>query len=351
MPEQEMRQMWSEKPGEMELRYRPIFEVGDNQVLVKVAYTGICPWDVRAFSGKSSSVLFPRVLGHETSGYVAEVGQNVKHLAVGQPVVADFIVKCGVCPACRRGLPNRCQRPTYQQYGGGYADYVCLPQQNVYPLREGTDMKAAAFMEPLACVARGQEMLHLQPGEVELVVGLGPIGLMHMQVARLYGARVIAADLIPARLEKAKTLGADWTINSQENDLGAFVKEVTDGWGADAAVVAVGSARLVEQTLPMLAPGGRLNIFAGIYPRDELRIDPNLIHYGEYILTGSSDSAPVNMQHALDYIQNGQVDTASLVSHLLPLEELGRGLEMVKNAEGLKIMMTVNGEAVQPVEG
>jgi L-iditol 2-dehydrogenase len=333
--------MWCEQPGQLEVRHRPIFEVGDNEVLIKVAFTGICPWDVRAFSGKSSSVLFPRVLGHESSGYVAAVGKNVKQLSAGQPVVADFIVKCGACLACRRGRPNRCRRPTYQQYGGGYGDYICLPQQNIYPLKVGTDLQAAAFMEPLACVVRGQDMLRLYPGEVELVVGLGPIGLMHLQVARQFGAQVIAADLIPARLEKAKALGADWVINPQASDLGQFVKNVTDGWGADAAVIAVGSARLVEQTLPMLAPGGRLNIFAGIYPHDELRFDPNLIHYGEYILTGSADSTPENMQRALDFIQNGQVDTASLVSHLLPLEELGRGLEMVKNAEGLKIMMKV----------
>jgi L-iditol 2-dehydrogenase len=336
--------MWCEKPGQLEVRERSIFEVGENEVLVKIAYTGICPWDVRAFSGKSSSVAFPRVLGHESSGYVAAVGSKVKHLQPGQPVVADFIVKCGVCPACRSGRANLCRRPTYMQYGGGYADYALIPQQNIYPLRSDTDMKAAAFMEPLACVVRGQTMLNLYPGEVELVLGLGPIGLMHLQVARRFGARVIAADLILSRLEKAKALGADWVINPSEADLGAFVKEVTDGWGADAAVIAVGSARLVEQTLPVLAPGGRLNIFAGIYPRDEVRIDPNLIHYGEYILTGSSDSTPENMQRALSLIQDGLVDTAGLVSHLLPLEELGRGLEMVKNAEGLKIMMKIHGE-------
>jgi len=240
-----MRQMWCEKPGQLEVRERSIFEVGDDDVLIKIAYTGICPWDLRAFSGKSSSVAFPRVMGHESSGYVAAFGQKVEHLTVGQPVVADFIIKCGICPACRRGRPNRCQRPTYQQYGGGYADYILIPQQNIYPLQPGTNMQAAAFMEPLACVVRGQDLLQLYPGEVEVVVGLGPIGLMHMQVAQRHGARVIAADLIPARLEKAKALGADWTINSKEADLGVFVKEVTDGWGADAGVIAVGSARLV----------------------------------------------------------------------------------------------------------
>ena len=341
MTEKQMRQMWSEKPGQLELKHNPIFEVGDDEVLVKVAYTGICPWDVRAFTGKSS-VAFPRVLGHESAGTVAAFGQNVKHLAVGQPVTADFIVKCGQCPACRRGLGNRCQRPRYQQYGGGYGDYACLPQQNIYPLRPGTSLKAAAFMEPLACVVRGQNMLHLRPGEVELVIGLGPIGLMHMQVAQSFGARVIGVDLIPARVEKALELGSDWAVNANEVDLAEFVKEATDDWGADTAVITVGSARLVEQTLPLLAPGGRLNIFAGIYPKDELHIDPNLIHYQEYILTGSADSTPQDMFQALKLIEDGLVDTESIISHLLPLEELGQGFEIVKNTQGLKVMIDID---------
>ena len=342
MTDKTMRQMWCETPGQIELRERPIFEVGDNQVLIKTAFTGICPWDVRAFTGKSS-VKFPRVLGHETSGYVADVGKNVTDLEIGQPVTCDYIVKCGVCPACRRGLFNRCQRPTYQQYGGGYGDYACLPRRNIYPLQPKTSMKAAAFMEPLACVVRGQNMLNLYPGEVELVLGLGPIGLMHLQVARQFGARVIAADLIPERIEKAKSLGAAWTVNPKETDLAEFVTEATGGWGVDAAVVAVGSARLVEQTLSLLAPGGRLNIFAGIYPRDELRIDPNLIHYGEFILTGSADSTPENMFQALHLIETGQVDTESLISHLLPLEDVAQGFDLVANTAGLKVMIEVNG--------
>ena len=324
MKENQMRQMWSEKPGELEVRMRPIFEVGDDDVLVKVAYTGICPWDVRAFTGKSS-VPFPRVLGHECVGRVAAIGSNVKQLEVSQAVTADFIVKCGQCPACRRGLENRCRRPKYQQYGGGYADYILIPQRNIYPVKPTTSLKAAAFMEPLACVVRGQNMLNIEPGETQIVIGLGPIGLMHMQVAKTFGARVIAVDLIQARVDKAKALGADWAVNAKDVDLAAYVKEVTDGWGADTAVIAVGSARLVEQTLPMLAPGGRLNIFAGTYPKDELHIDPNLIHYGEYILTGSADSTPQDNFQALKLIEDGLVDTESLISHLLPLEESGSG--------------------------
>ncbi len=339
-----IRQMWSEKPGELEMRYNPIFELDGDDVLIKVAYTGICPWDVRAFTGKSS-VAFPRVLGHESSGYVADMGKNVHDLTPGQPVTADFIVKCGICKACRRGRPNRCQNPTYQQFGGGYGDYIRIPRKNVYPLRPTTSMKAAAFMEPLACVWRGEKMLNLQPGDTALIVGAGPIGLMHMQVARLFGAQVIVSDLLDARLQKARELGADWIVNPSQKDVGAFVEEVTDGWGVDAAVIAVGAARLVEQTLTYLAPGGRLNIFAGVYPKDQLHIDPNLIHYGEFILTGSADSTPEDMTRSLMLIENGQVNVESLISHLLPLEELGKGFEIVQNTAGLKVMIKVNGEA------
>lgn len=341
----DMQVMWAERPNELELRRRPLPEVKDEDVLIRVAYTGICPWDVRAFSGLSSSVAFPRILGHEVAGHVAAVGKNVKAFSVGQAIAPDMIVKCGICKACRSGRPNRCQRPTYFQFGGGYADYVCVPQQNVHLIPPGASLKAAAFMEPLACVVRGQEMLALNPGEVELVIGLGPIGLMHLQAARAFGARVIASDPVAGRLAKAAALGAEWTVDPQQVDLAQFVKETTGGWGVDAIALTVGSSRLVEQTLPLLAPGGRYNIFAGIYPKDELHIDPNLIHYGEYILTGSSDSAPQNMQRAMSLIASGQVNTEALISHLLPLAELGRGFDLVRNRQGLKVMIQVNEDA------
>jgi L-iditol 2-dehydrogenase len=340
-----MRVMWCERPQELELRQIPIHPVGDEDVLVKVAYAAICPWDVRAYSGLSS-VAFPRILGHEVSGIVAAVGGKVKDLSVGQPVVPDMIIKCGACRACRRGRSNRCERPTYLQYGGGYADYVVVPRRNIHTIPEGTSLVAAAMMEPLACVLRGQDMLRLYPGETELVVGMGPIGLMHLQVARSFGACVIASDPLPERLELARSLGADFAVNPAETDLGQFIKDVTAGWGADAIALTVGSARMVEETVRYLAPGGRLNIFAGIYPKEQVQLDPNQIHYGEWIITGSADSTPENMGRALNLISTGQVRTEPLVSHVLPLEELARGFDMVKNRAGHKIIIEVNPPSV-----
>ncbi|PKO07232.1 MAG: threonine dehydrogenase [Chloroflexi bacterium HGW-Chloroflexi-3] len=343
MTEKMIRVMWAERPNELELRHLPLQEVGVNDVLIQVGKAGICPWDLRAFSGLSSSVAFPRVLGHEMAGVVAAVGENVKFIKPGQRVVPDMGVKCGVCKACRSGRENRCQNPHFQQFGGGFADYVRVPEKNVHIIKQpSTSLKAAAFTEPLSCVVRGQNMLRLYPGEVELVAGLGPIGLMHLQVAKAFGARVIASDPVQERLVKAKELGADWIVNPKETDVAGMIKDVTSGWGVDAAVVTVGSARLVEDIVPMLAPGGRINIFAGIYPKDQLHIDPNLIHYGEFIITGSADSTPADFNVALNMIESGQVNTEILISHMLPLEELGKGFEIVKSLKGLKVMLDIN---------
>lgn len=340
-PDEMMRVMWCERPQEVAVRHIPVHPVGDEDVLVRVAYAAICPWDVRAYSGLSS-VAFPRILGHEVSGTVAAIGSKVKNLAIGQRVAPDMIIKCGTCRACRSGRSNRCQRPTFLQYGGGYADYVVVPQRNIHLIPDGTSLKAAALMEPLACVLRGQDMLRLSPGEVELVVGMGPIGLMHMQVARAFGARVIASDPLPDRLALARSLGADFTVSPTETDLGQIIKDITGGWGVDAIALTVGSARMVEETVRYLAPGGRLNIFAGIYPKEPVQLDPNQIHYGEWIITGSSDSTPENMHRALGLIASGQVNTEALVSHVLPLEELAQGFDMVKSRAAHKIVIEVN---------
>jgi L-iditol 2-dehydrogenase len=212
------------------------------------------------------------------------------------------------------------------------------------PIRqEGTTYRAAAFMEPLACVVRGQKMLQLAPGQTELVIGAGPIGVMHMQVARRYGARVIVADLIDERLELACSLGADVIVNSARADLRDAVMDATGGAGADAAVVAVGVSPLVVAAAECLAAGGRLNIFAGIYPVDPLNIDPNLIHYKELVLTGSADSTPADMHEALRHIESGEVLVEPLISHVLPLECLDDGFQLVLNRMGMKVMVEVGG--------
>jgi L-iditol 2-dehydrogenase len=335
-----MRAMWLLQPGQFDLRESPTPTAGPEEVLVQIGYCGICPWDVRVYSGKKS-VPLPRVMGHEAAGTIVEVGPNVRGLEVGQRVMGDFIVKCGLCPNCRRGLSNRCLHPIFPK--GGYADFAVLPAHNIHPIeKSSTSLMAAAFTEPLACVVRGQNMLRLRPGERQVVIGAGPIGLMHMQVAKLFGAQVMVADLIPRRLDLARELGADAIHDNSQGDLAQVVMDWTSGRGADAATVAVGVAPLVDQAVKFLGTGGRLNIFAGIYPVTPVQLDANLIHYQEIVVTGSSDSTPEDMHTALGHIEAGRVKVEPLVSDLLPLERLSEGFEIVMQANGLKVMAQVN---------
>ena len=212
-----MKAVYCTAPGELELKSdepKPTLLRGDD-VIIEVAYCGICPWDVRVFNGKKA-VPLPRILGHEATGLVVAVGEDVKDLAPGSRVVADFILKCGVCPMCRSGRSNKCTSPQYLK--GGFEEFVSIPRRNVFPLKDSTPLKAAALTEPLACVIRGQKMLEPAPGQYEVIIGTGPIGLLHMQAAAAYGATTIVIDLIDARLEKAKELGADYVINASRED-------------------------------------------------------------------------------------------------------------------------------------
>jgi L-iditol 2-dehydrogenase len=315
--------------------------LGPRDVLLNVAETGICPTDLRVYLGKSHSIKLPKILGHEAVAQVAAVGAEVTSVKPGQWVVPDGIIKCGTCLACRKGRPNRCQRPRYAS--GAYGEATIVPEGNVYPVRPGTPLRAATFTEPLACVLRGERMLRITPGETALVIGCGPIGLLHAQVAKRFGARVLVADLNRERMDKALALGADVSLDP-DRPLREAVLAETDGYGADAAVVAFGSARLAESAATALGNGGRLNIFAGVHPADQLHIDPNLIHYNELVITGSADHTPIDYAEALNLIERGLIQVLPLVSDVVPVRELQRGFELVQAQKGLKVIVEVNPE-------
>lgn len=337
-----MKAMYLTEPFSLELRENdPKPEIiKDDDVIIKVSYCGICPWDVRVYNGKKN-VPLPRVLGHEATGTVVETGEGVDDLPAGTRVVADFIVKCGICRMCRTNRPNKCSNPQFLK--GGFEEFVKIPRKNVFTLRDGTSLKAAALTEPLACVLHGQKMLEPEPGKLEIIVGAGPIGLMHMQAAAAYGAKTLVIDLIEERLQKARELGADYIVNGSREDQKAMVEEYTEGYGAEAAVVTVPSTPVVRSTIDLMAVRGRVNIFAGIYPQDDLVLDPNIIHYKEINLLGSADSTTEDFVDALALIENGQVDTASLISDLLPLERLDEGFKRVNERGGLKVVAELAG--------
>jgi L-iditol 2-dehydrogenase len=225
---------------------------------------------------------------------------------------------------------------------GGFAEKGVAIPSNLRLIPDNVSYEEACFTEPLACCLNGSRNTHIEPGHDAVVVGAGPIGLLHVQLAKYQGARVIACDLIPQRLEKAREMGADEVIQVDQVDAISSVMEMTGGRGADAIVVAVGSVKAAEMAIKMAGISAYVNLFAGFYPPGKLDLDPNIIHYKQINLTGSHDFTPHDFTTALKLIQTGVVKVEPLISHRLPLDEISSGFEAVIEKDGLKVVIEIS---------
>src|SRR5579875_768214 len=323
---------------------------GPGEALIQIRSCGVCPSDVRGYlgtrSGSGPSGL-PRTPGHEWAGVVVALGAPVPDdrlppIRVGDRVVADWRWVCGTCYQCRRGVFNYCEN-LRRGVRGGFAEYGVAPLSQLRVLPDHVSFEEAAFCEPLACILNAHSATDIGLGDDVVIVGAGPIGLLHLQVARNRGARVIVSDPISARLAKARELGAHETIDASAVDPVARVKELTEGRGADTVIIAVGAVEAIRQGLAMGAINGRINIFAGTYPPAELPLDPNLIHYRQLRVTGSHDFTPHHFTTALRLIQFGIVRVAPLISHRFPLDEVREAFETTASRRGLKSMVVLGG--------
>lgn len=334
------------QPRRIDIIRKAVERPGDLEVLVKVAYCGVCPSDLRIYQGKSTSVRYPIELGHEVSGVVEEVGTQVEKLTPGDRVSVDVIRRCGSCAHCKRGLENHCENLDWSR--GGYAEYLLAPAENVYRLQGSTGLLESALVEPLACVLRGQRRVHVATKDTVLVSGVGPLGLLHLQALKAIGARVIVTDYSAERLRVARLLGADAVVNPAGEKLEEAVAGFTHGFGVDVAIIANSQIEAVHQALPLLAIAGRLLLFAGIYPTSELTLDPNTIHYREIMVTGSSDYVSSDYADALQYIEAGKLNLSALISDVIPLERLEKAFSLVEGGERLKVVVACN--ILEPLE-
>jgi L-iditol 2-dehydrogenase len=329
-------------PGDLRLGEVPRQEPGPDDVLVRVHACGVCPSDVRYYAGTSSRPMRPPPYtpGHEWAGTVLSVGANVTTLAPGDRVAANPRVVCGHCYYCGRGMSNYCEN-LRRTVRGGFAEYGVGPASNIHRIPDNVSFEEASFAEPLACCINGSLNTGYGFGDTVAVVGAGPIGLLHVQLARAAGARVIAVEPIAARLEVAAELGAHATIDPSREDTVARVKALTDGRGANAVVVAVGNKAAAAQALEMTAIGAAVNLFAGFHPPQGLEVDLNTIHYKQLRLTGSHDFTPHHFRAGLQFMADRVVRLEPLISHRLPLEETKRGFDAVIAREGLKVMVQI----------
>jgi L-iditol 2-dehydrogenase len=318
--------------------------IGPGEVLIKVAACGVCGTDVEAYQGKVPrgwTITYPFRMGHELTGTVVEVGEDVPNFNPGDKVVADGRLTCGYCYYCRRGMFSACENQGY--FSGGLAQYSNYPFQNLTKIPEGVTLEEAAFAEPLGCVINGQSKLDVPLGSVAMVIGDGPIGLLHIQLLRHQGAFTVMVGMLEHRLAIAKELGANVVINAATEDVGKIVREVSDGRGADIVVNAVGKAAVLRQAIDLAARRGQILYFAATL-EPSVEVDLDLIHYKELRLIGSYDSLVAHYEQALTLIRAGIVKVKPLVSHRLPLEEVQSGYEIARKQEGVKVLIIHEGE-------
>ena len=334
-------------PGDIRLEDMPEPTPSADEVKIRVRNCSTCGTDVKISKNGHQNMTPPRVMGHEIAGEVVEVGAEVHGWTPGDRVQVIAAVPDGTCEECRRGRMAVCEHQTSMgyQYEGGFAEYMIVPRQvlavdGLNRIPEGVSFAEASFAEPLACVINGQELAAVGKDDDVVVVGAGPIGCLHVRVARARGARrVFLIDLNAARLQmSADAVHPDAVIDGSTTDTIAAVLELTGGRGADVVITAAASGKAQEAAQHMLARGGRLSMFGGL-PKDDptVTIDANLVHYRELTLVGANGSSPQHNKQALAMIASGEVPVADLISVHLPLDQLHEALRIVADGEAIKV--------------
>jgi len=329
--------------GDIRIGEMPVPEIGKDEVLVRVRASGICGSDVMHWYRTGRG---PLVLGHEISGEIAAMGEGVSGYKIGERVVAAHHVPCNTCRYCRSGHHTVCDtlRKT-NFYPGGFAEYLRLPQINVdrgiFRIPEEMSFDEATFVEPLACVYRGQRISGMDRGKTVLVIGSGISGLLHIQLARALGASVVVAtDVDPFRMEAAKNLGADEVIPAYE-DVPARVRAINGGRPADIVVLTAGAAPAIKQAFGSVDRGGTILFFAPAAEGEPISLPVNELFWrNEITLTSSYAANYDEHMRAMELIRQKRVNVEAMITHRLSLSETGQGFRLVEEAkESIKVII------------
>ncbi|MBS7624807.1 NAD(P)-dependent alcohol dehydrogenase [Candidatus Bathyarchaeota archaeon] len=333
------------KPFDMRVEEVEPPQIGAKEVLVKVKRVGICGSDVHFYChGKIGAFVVDRpiILGHECSGEVVKVGEDVKGVSVGERVVIEPGFTCGICEHCRSGRYNLC--PSVRFYGappynGAFAEYVSAPAENVYPMPENMTYEEGAMIEPLAVGLMAAKRGNISVHDSVAVFGAGPIGLLALQASKSHGAiETYAIDVIEYRLEYASRMGAEFAINASKEDPVRRVMELTNNKGVDVVIEASGSPKALQQALDVVKPGGRV-VLVG-YPLTEVPIFIDIILMKELDIRGVHRYANV-FPTAIRLVSSGKVDVKSLVTHVFPLERILDGFNVHINKIGNPIKVQI----------
>ncbi|MCS7124957.1 MAG: zinc-binding dehydrogenase [Candidatus Bathyarchaeota archaeon] len=321
-------------------------EVRAGEVLVRVRAATTCGTDLKIFQrGYVERVIKPpTVFGHEWAGDVVEVGEGVEWPRIGMRVRAGNSAPCLRCFMCQKGKYNLCENMIW--LWGAYAEYIKVPapmvRVNMQEIPFHVSYEEAAITEPLACVLHGIEEAGVNLGDSIAIIGAGPIGLLHLLTAKKMGAeKVIMVDLVEERLDLARRLGADETINAAREKVEERVRQLTSGHGADIVIEAIGRPETWEQALKLVRKGGKVLEFGGCPPGTEIHVSTELLHYDEVTVMGTFHATPLHFRKALNLIASKTINVAPLVTRKMPLEKIKEAFEILATSKNeVKIAIT-----------
>ena len=336
-------------PGDVRLEATSIPPAGPGELVAQCAVTLTCGTDVKMYKRGHRLIHPPQIIGHEFAGVVTDVGKGVKEFSPGMHIVAANSAPCNACFYCINRQPNLCEHLDDVLLGfswpGSYAEYVRIPErivrQNTFQIPNNVKMEHVASLEPLACVVHGWDLVNFRPAGTAVIIGGGPIGLLHLQIASLHAAKqIVLCDVVDQRLEEAKKLGIDIiTINSSVEDVTRRIEELTDGRGADIVVEAVGRKETWEIAPGLVRKGGTVLLFGGCQGGTTVTFDADKMHYGELHLQGAFHHTPSAVERAFNLITSNRVSIEPLISQEMPLDKAEEALKLMGEGKALKIAL------------
>lgn len=315
-------------PKQLVIKDTELPTIGPNDVLIKIAYCGICGTDVHIFNGDggAADVTPPLIIGHEFSGTVESIGSAVTRVKIGDQVSINPNDMCGKCYFCQNSMEHFCNNFTGigTTINGGFAEYCSVNEKQAYKVN-GIDLITAAMAEPLSCCIHGIDMCNIKPGSNVLIIGDGPIGLLMLQMARLSGAgKVIISAPIKEKRETALSLGADIAINPITDNVEQILSNVTNN--IDTVIECVGLPNTIENAIEWAGKGATIMLFGLTGPDACVNIKPDLIFKKELTVT-SSFINPYTYDRAIKLLESKRIDVKPLIKNIISLDELKEALE------------------------
>jgi L-iditol 2-dehydrogenase len=333
-----MKAVYLLKPKKIEIRDVPLPEPAEGEALVRIRAALTCGTDLKAFLRGHPMIPMPGLFGHEFSGVIEKTGEGVEGFSAGDEIMSVHTAPCLACRYCAIKQYNLCENIMETKILGAFAEYIVITShivsQNMFKKPGGISFEEAAWMEPLACVIHGMSKSDIGPVDIILIIGAGPIGLLHLLIAKQKGARVMICDFEPERLELARSLGADYAI--LPSALPDIIRKATEGLGVDCVFECTGQPAVWEQSVNYVRKGGSVTLFSGCKQGTTVSYDTYRLHYDEITLKGTFHFTPADVREAYGLLCDRAIDVRPLISGQYKLEDISEPFDRLSRGNGVK---------------